>query len=323
VLELGSGIGLAGLCAAAMGCHVLLTDVGPVVDLLWTNIAASSKSINGAKTLEGSKALPSCVEEGAGPSNYHWSSINIAPLHMREDLHNTSYGTRPVPTREEDAASAARGDASAAAMAAEGALPQIRNNWECQGEDVHLVGNEGRIDPHCNACGSPGQPRTGKGAGVLVKPALDSEQSLPKQCCSSEEERHTRNGWVGAARVGGGSAAARELDWETNLVRQANLGQNDPRSAQFIIASEVIWLADLVEPFVQTLAELLAMPHKPECFMTYTHRGKEGSKTFAHAEGVLECMHAHKCTVHRLEEFQTRTNDGETVEMWHVVVMPG
>ncbi|KAJ3370072.1 hypothetical protein GGF31_004688 [Allomyces arbusculus] len=45
VLELGSGTGAAGLGLALLGADVLLTDVAPVVDLLWANVQRNAASV--------------------------------------------------------------------------------------------------------------------------------------------------------------------------------------------------------------------------------------------------------------------------------------
>ncbi|KNE70446.1 hypothetical protein AMAG_14576 [Allomyces macrogynus ATCC 38327] len=47
VLELGSGTGAAGLGLALLGSDVLLTDVAPVVDLLWTNVQRNATPVTG------------------------------------------------------------------------------------------------------------------------------------------------------------------------------------------------------------------------------------------------------------------------------------
>lgn len=43
VIELGAGLGLVGICAAVRGCHVLLTDVATVTNLIQENILTNAQ----------------------------------------------------------------------------------------------------------------------------------------------------------------------------------------------------------------------------------------------------------------------------------------
>mmetsp|Transcript_10009 Transcript_10009/g.25874 ORF Transcript_10009/g.25874 Transcript_10009/m.25874 type:complete len:261 (-) Transcript_10009:490-1272(-) len=60
VLELGSGIGLAGLCCAAAGAHVMLTDIPSVSEgILASNVASNVESYTKERSDAGNNGKPS------------------------------------------------------------------------------------------------------------------------------------------------------------------------------------------------------------------------------------------------------------------------
>ena len=135
------------------------------------------------------------------------------------------------------------------------------------------------------------------------------------RCCAARDTA-AHASWPEGTAVGDGTPAALPLDWE-----ECALTQQWPRiaaSADYVIACEVIWLADLIEPYVRTLAAVLHSPQRPVCLMTYTHRGTATSRTFARAEDVLRCMREHLCEIEDLPEFEGSTGDGERVSAWRV-----
>jgi hypothetical protein len=315
VLELGSGIGLAGLFAAAEGCHVLLTDVGPVVDLVRANIAANKRTEFASDADE--RDFPPSAADVSQTCQFHTSLAPIETMAGQEGC--TKEGCRARMTQGEARWSdPCRSATFVDAVMVEGGLQEkLHDVWDDQGRQSSRVGDRGADDVPCDLCGAPEHVQAER-ANDLKASASSQEVQLRSCCCNRQGERKGI-AWAEASSIGCGSAAAMELDWEEDLATQAEAGPNDPRTAQFIIASEVLWLADLVEPFVRTLAAILAMQHRPECFMTYTHRGKDGSRTFAQVTAVLDCMRANRCEVQCLEGFRTQTDDRETVEVWRIV----
>lgn len=61
--------------------------------------------------------------------------------------------------------------------------------------------------------------------------------------------------WSGSLPVGDGSIVAQPLNWLADLTDQTS--PNDPRDADVLLAAECVWLQDLVDPFVATVASLL------------------------------------------------------------------
>jgi predicted nicotinamide N-methyase len=210
VVELGSGIGLLGLCAAAAGAHVLLTDVPAIVTTtLQPNVAANEA--HGAADADAADG--SSESEGVG-----------GPLEARAAWR--------------DAVCVGRGYASCQPL-----------NW------LEPVGEQ--------SCGVDGAPV-----------------------------------------VSGYSTYA-----------------NDPRNAQVILAAECVWLSDLVEPFVHTVATLLHAPPPPPppplpsqpagkrlpaaalaeragrvCVLAFRERATETSTTFSTAARVLDDFERAGCT---------------------------
>ena len=73
VLELGAGTGLTGIAAAALGAHVLLTDIGkPLLELLRANCAANAESVR----LAGGSMQVQALEWG------DLDSIELAQAHL-------------------------------------------------------------------------------------------------------------------------------------------------------------------------------------------------------------------------------------------------
>lgn len=253
VLELGSGTGLAGLFAAKRGCHVLLTDVAAVVELLHHNIAANAAAGAPCGAGEGTCGLATS-QSGA-------CTIEATPASARVD-------------------------------------------------DKQQVGRRASA----SSPGSAGPDATHHAEQVL--PARqqhgDARRAIHIQCASAAAAP-----WVDSTPVGNGTAAAMTLDWEESTVAQTCA--NSPADADFVIACEVIWLADLIDPYVRTLAAVLRAPQRPECYMTYTHRGTASSRTFARVEDVRRCLREHGCEVEELIGFEGETGDGERVSAWRVV----
>lgn len=125
-------------------------------------------------------------------------------------------------------------------------------------------------------------------------------------------------GFQGACSVGaaGGSAAACALDWTQGCAAQLAQHKQQLQQLHAVIACEVLWLQELVEPYCRTLAWLLAPPQRPRCFMSFTARGTEQSKTFASRSQVLACLARHGCAVQEVPELAAQTADGEAVEAW-------
>lgn len=238
MVELGAGAGLAGLYAATLGAHVLLTDVPSVVQLLERNIAANQGCVSGERAASADEPA-SCL--GANHPSFPGA-----------------------------------GDGFQSGLALHHACLQ--------------------------AC-------TGNAAGGAK--------------CSrmAHAPRPMDIRWHGAKAVGAGSAVAAALDWIEEISAQVHEGCNDPRDADLVLACEVVWLAELVEPFVRTLAGILRGRRRPKCLMTYTDRGTASSRVFAYGEHVRECLRAHGCDVEELPEFQSHTADGECVYAW-VVTLP-
>ena len=95
--------------------------------------------------------------------------------------------------------------------------------------------------------------------------------------------------------VGEGSAYSKPLNWCKSVDSQLNM--SDLTNLDFIVASEVVWLKELVEPFCRTLADLLQLPSRPVAIVVCRSRAKETSKTFAHLSDVTNTLTEFGCSL--------------------------
>eukprot|EP00038_Savillea_parva_P008162 m.175114 g.175114 ORF g.175114 m.175114 type:complete len:307 (-) comp13939_c0_seq1:89-1009(-) len=190
VLELGAGTGLGGLCCAAVGAHVLLTDVPSVV---W-GVLAQNVARNATKSHVSGPEPPSSVATAS------------------TDTVSTSVG---------------------------------------------------RHDSEAHGAATPATP------------------------------------WPTSVPVGQGSAAVAPLDW---TVPVAPTGSIDPFDVDIIVAAECIWLVELVDPFVTTVATLLGSPRRPWCLLCFRERANDTSSTFVRVDVVIQAFVDHGCTVGPLSE---------------------
>eukprot|EP01060_Flectonema_neradi_P014044 TRINITY_DN20763_c0_g1_i1.p1 TRINITY_DN20763_c0_g1~~TRINITY_DN20763_c0_g1_i1.p1 ORF type:complete len:250 (+),score=47.17 TRINITY_DN20763_c0_g1_i1:52-801(+) len=88
--------------------------------------------------------------------------------------------------------------------------------------------------------------------------------------------------------VGDGTASAKALNWCKPLTSQLN--SEDLSDIAYVVASEVVWLKELVEPFCQTLTGLLELPSHPTAIVVCRDRATDSSKTFAHLSDVTDTL---------------------------------
>jgi hypothetical protein len=115
-------------------------------------------------------------------------------------------------------------------------------------------------------------------------------------------------GWAGAAPVGKGSAAALALDWTRPTAEHAT-DAIDPSDAEIILAAECIWLEELIDPFVGTVAHLLKGKNNPKCITMFRDRAKDDSETFVPMTEVVARFRAIGCKVEQIGEIAPRKQD--------------
>jgi hypothetical protein len=108
------------------------------------------------------------------------------------------------------------------------------------------------------------------------------------------------------------------LDWTHSALAQAESAAQDLTEVDFVIAAEVIWLQELLQPFVDTLAWILKLRRRPVCYMTYTKRGTSSSQIFTSETMVIQALQSAGCSVQNIPEFDGVTEDQEDVLMWRV-----
>jgi len=156
--------------------------------------------------------------------------------------------------------------------------------------------------------------------------------------------------WTGSVRVGHGTVVAQPLDWTKDIALQTI--PNDPREAEVIIAADTIFLLDILEPFVQTLATLLRGREKDTynsnkivdqaggtnhggdthhlgdrkriAYFAYIDRSKPGSKSFASLEVVTAALAAAGIVTTELRERTMTTLNEQNKEIevvWRIFTL--
>uniref|UniRef100_A0A7S3CYL4 Uncharacterized protein n=1 Tax=Palpitomonas bilix TaxID=652834 RepID=A0A7S3CYL4_9EUKA len=124
----------------------------------------------------------------------------------------------------------------------------------------------------------------------------------------------SKKAWPLAQLVGsrGGSAAGCPLDWRESLDMLDKLPSKKPRLGEedvvnsleydIILASETIWLSELVEAFVATTAALLTKgPKGKKCILSFRDRTKtQTSEVFASGEKLIKAFADRGCTMEQV-----------------------
>ena len=121
--------------------------------------------------------------------------------------------------------------------------------------------------------------------------------NAPDGVADGASETAAAASWPGSVPVGsrGGSAAAHALDWFKPVPE--DLRPTLHAGLDYVLASEVVWLAELVEPFVTTLVALLELPSRPVGLVVCRERATAASQTFAHLSDVLTLLEENGCSV--------------------------
>lgn len=146
--------------------------------------------------------------------------------------------------------------------------------------------------------------------------------SVPPAEAASAAQPSLPSPWPGSLPIGqrGGSAAAAALDWCAALEPQARRQQFGPAEADIILAAETVWLKELIVPFVQTVAAIMASRRaagRPPslCLWCYRNRGRDTSAHFANTEEVVTAVNDCNCQLRILD---TMERDGASYTLFAV-----
>lgn len=109
-----------------------------------------------------------------------------------------------------------------------------------------------------------------QGAHVLLTDVRSMTDLIKKNIDANCSSAGSATHWVGASAIGQGDVTCMTLDWMKCVSTQSEAAGQDLSQTDYVIAAEVIWLQEILQPFVDTLAYILRQPHQPVCFMTYT-----------------------------------------------------
>jgi len=91
----------------------------------------------------------------------------------------------------------------------------------------------------------------------------------------------------------GGTAAAMSLDWFKPIESQiptllhTNFETSHFFECEVILASDTVWLRELLIPFVETVSALLQLSHNAVCYLAYKDRSKATESSVFVNHGML------------------------------------
>lgn len=134
---------------------------------------------------------------------------------------------------------------------------------------------------------------------------LSSSQAGPQPSASSDTATGTAHGpWPASTPIGreGGTATAMPIDWSEPLAAQLDAAASrrglDASTADVLLACDVVWLQELLEPFRDTVVGLLkrCRPGTP-FLLTFIDRAKSGSDQFSSRQQVTQLFQGVGCTI--------------------------
>ncbi|KAJ9468560.1 hypothetical protein DIPPA_30348 [Diplonema papillatum] len=160
-------------------------------------------------------------------------------------------------------------------------------------EKVRLNGDGAAVQPH-GKTESPAVRLNGIEEAIEPDDIAGITESANGEIAAASRHVASPAAWPGAVGIGanGGTASALTIDWFKQLPAAVSGAWLD-----VILTSEAVWLQELVDPFVRTLASLLRLRTRDGApvvaYIVCRERAKDTSLTFAHLSSVLEHFEAH------------------------------
>jgi len=116
--------------------------------------------------------------------------------------------------------------------------------------------------------------------------------------------------WPCSTKIGSGTATSLTLNWRIPVKDQLTETIN-PFDADIILAAECIWLKELIDPFVETVFDLLQGKNKPRAIICFRDRAIDTSQVFVHMAEVIAQFENKNCKILKLSEKAVRKEDAK------------
>ena len=127
----------------------------------------------------------------------------------------------------------------------------------------------------------------------------------------------------------GGTATAQALDWTKDV--DAQLAANDPRDADVLLAAECLWLRELVEPFADTVLELMRGARERRgvemlCVLSFRDRSRRevggggggGEGVFIGVKEIVDTFVGRGCGCRLLHRCPSTEDEGYYVSVFEI-----